>query len=122
MVFDNELASRLREALATRNDVTEKKMFGGLCFMVGGHMCCGIDSKNFMLRVGPDQYGKALAQRYAKPMDFTGRPLKGFVYVVPEGLKTKRSLARWLGMGLAFVESLPKKAAKKAKAKKARRR
>lgn len=119
MAFDIELASRVREALAARNDVTEKKMFGGLCFMVRGHMCCGIDSNNFMLRVGPDQYEAALNRRHAKPMDFTGRPLTGFVYVVPDGLKTKRDLAGWLKMGLDFVESLPVKAAKKAKKKRA---
>lgn len=118
MAFDIELASRVREVLAARNDVTEKRMFGGLCFMVRGHMCCGIDSSNFMLRVGPGQYEKALNQRHARPMDFTGRPLKGFVYVVPDGLKTRRDLARWIGMGLTFVESLPAKTAKKAKAKK----
>lgn len=112
MAFDVELASRVREALAARNDVTEKKMFGGLCFMVRGHMCCGIDRENFMLRVGPDQYEAALGKRHAKPMDFTGRPLKGFVYVVSDGLATKRDLVRWLKMGLDFVESLPAKAAK----------
>lgn len=122
MAFDIELASRVREALSARNDVTEKKMFGGLAFMVRGHMCCGVDNRNFMLRVGPDQYEKALAQRHAKPMDFTGRPLKGFVYVAPDGLATRRDLARWLGLGLAFVESLPEKAAKKTKTGKAKRR
>lgn len=125
MAFDSELASRVREVLAVRNDVTEKKMFGGLCFMVAGHMCCGIASRNFMLRVGPDQYETALNQRYAKPMDFTGRPLKGFVYVMPDGIKTKRDLTRWIGMGLDFVENLPAKGVKKVKSSKkpgARRR
>lgn len=115
MAFDQIFASRVREVLSSRNDVTEKKMFGGLCFMVRGHMCCGIDKANFMLRVGPDQYEKVLAQKHARPMDFTGRPLKGFVYVAPEGLKAKRDLTRWLGLGLDFVESLPRKVAKKRK-------
>lgn len=118
MAFDAELASRVREALSARNDVTEKKMFGGLCFMVRGHMCCGIDSRNFMLRVGPDRYQAALGKRHARPMDFTGRPLTGFIYVAPGGLKTRRDLAAWLKMGLDFVESLPAKTAKKTKAKK----
>lgn len=118
MAFDGELASRVREVLASRNDVTEKKMFGGLAFMVAGHMCCGIDSRNFMLRVGPDRYEAALNQRYVKPMDFTGRPLKGFVYVMPDGIKTKRDLARWIGMGLEFVETLPAKTGKAKSAKK----
>ncbi|MBX7198756.1 MAG: TfoX/Sxy family protein [Rhodospirillaceae bacterium] len=117
MAFDVELASRMREVLAVRNDVTEKKMFGGLCFMVRGHMCCGIARENFMLRVGPDRYEEVLSRRHARPMDFTGRPLKGFVYVAPAGLKAKRDLVRWIGLGLDFVESLPAKTAKKAKAK-----
>jgi TfoX/Sxy family transcriptional regulator of competence genes len=121
MAFDEILASRVRQVLSARNDVTEKKMFGGLCFMVGGHMCCGIDAGNFMLRVGPEAYDAALARAHARPMDFTGRPLKGFVYVAPAGLKTKRDLTRWLGMGVDFVESLPAKAAKTPKTRRPRK-
>lgn len=113
MPFDPILASRVREILSARNDVSERKMFGGLCFMVAGHMCCGLAANKFMVRVGPAEYGRALALRHAQPMDFTGRPLMGFVYVAPAGLKTKRDLARWLAMGVDYVESLP---AKKPKA------
>jgi TfoX/Sxy family transcriptional regulator of competence genes len=89
--------------LAPADPVFEKKMFGGLCFMVGGSMCCGLTKTDFMVRVGPEQYEDALAQPHARPMDFTGRPLKGMVYVAPQGLRSDAALARWIKRGLAFV-------------------
>jgi TfoX/Sxy family transcriptional regulator of competence genes len=101
--FDQELAARVRALLASRDDVVEKKMFGGLCFMVGGAMCCGLTKTDFMVRVGAERYDDALAQPHARPMDFTGRPLKGMVYVAPEGLRTDAALARWVRRGLEFV-------------------
>lgn len=78
-------------------------MFGGLCFLVNGAMCCGLTKSDFMVRVGAAHYGDALAQPHARPMDFTGRPLKGMVYVAPEGLRTKATLARWVRRGVEFV-------------------
>jgi TfoX/Sxy family transcriptional regulator of competence genes len=107
MTYDEKLAVRVRKALAVGNDVVEKKMFGGLCFMVDGAMCCGLTKSDFMVRVGPDQYEAALAEPHARPMDFTGRPLKGMVYVAPEGLRTEAALARWVRRGLAFVAAAP---------------
>src|SRR5271165_3683179 len=107
MSYDETLASRIRAALAKRTDVVEKKMFGGLCFMVGGAMCCGLTKTDFMVRVGPDRYDDALAQPHARPMDFTGRPLAGMVYVGPEGLRRAAALAKWVGRGVTFVSSLP---------------
>ena len=107
MSYDENLAIRIRHALAERDDVVEKKMFGGLCFMVNGVMCCGLTKTEFMVRVGPAQYVDALAQPHARPMDFTGRPLKGTVYVAPEGLRTAAQLARWVSRGLAFVSEAP---------------
>src|SRR5262245_1246504 len=86
-------------------------MFGGLCFMVGGAMCCGLTKSDFMVRVGPGRYDDAVAQPHARPMDFTGRPLAGMVYVAPEGLRTAASLAKWVGRGVSFVSSLPPKKA-----------
>jgi hypothetical protein len=86
-----------------RTDVVEKKMFGGLCFMVGGAMCCGLTKTDFIVRVGPEGYDDALAQPHARPMDFTGRPLKGMVYVRPEGIRTDAALARWVRRGLVFL-------------------
>jgi hypothetical protein len=103
--YDERLAQRIRTCLAGRADVVEKKMFGGLCFMVGGAMCCGLTKTDFMVRVGPDQYDDALAQPHARPMDFTGRPLKGMVYVSPEGIRTEAALARWVRRGLAFLSA-----------------
>jgi hypothetical protein len=106
MSYDEKLAARIRSQLSGRRDVVEKKMFGGLCFMVGGAMCCGLTKTDFMVRVGPAQYEEALAQPHARPMDFTGRPLKGMVYVAPQGLRTDAALGRWLQRGLAFVSKV----------------
>jgi len=111
MSYDENLAARIRTVLSDRDDVVEKKMFGGLCFMVGGAMRCGLTKSNFMVRVGPEQYDDALAEPHARPMDFTGRPLKGMVYVAPAGLRTRASLARWVERGLALVDSKPRAAA-----------
>ena len=114
MSYDENLAARIRGVLAKRTDVVEKKMFGGLCFMVGGAMCCGLTKTDFMVRVGPDRYDEALAQAHARPMDFTGRPLAGMVYVAPEGVRSATALAKWVGRGVSFVLSLPPNAAKRS--------
>ncbi len=84
-------------------------MFGGLAFMVNGHMCCGIVGKDLMVRTGRDQYEAALSQPYARPMDFTGRPMRGFVYVNPSGYRSTRDLKTWVRRGMRFILSLPKK-------------
>ena len=106
MGYDETLAARIRDVLADRTDVVEKKMFGGLCFMVNGSMCCGLTKTDFMVRVGPEQYEESLAQPHARPMDFTGRPLAGMIYVAPEGLKTRAGLANWVKRGLTFVTTV----------------
>jgi TfoX/Sxy family transcriptional regulator of competence genes len=103
MSYDEGLAARIRVLLSDRDDVIEKKMFGGLCFMVAGAMCCGLTKTDFMVRVGPEQYDAALAEPHARPMDFTGRPLKGMVYVSPTGLCTRAALEHWVKRGIAFV-------------------
>lgn len=115
MSYDENLAARIRGVLAKRTDVVEKKMFGGLCFMVGGAMCCGLTKTDFMVRVGPEGYDDALAQPHARPMDFTGKPLAGMVYVAPEGVRGAAALAKWVGRAVSFVSSLPPKAAKRTK-------
>src|SRR5258708_18739803 len=107
---------RVRKALAVREDVVEKKMFGGLCFMVNGAMCCGLTKSDFMVRVGPTQYDAALAEPHARPMDFTGRPLKGMVYVAPAGLRSAAALAKWVSRGVSFVSSSPAPRARSANA------
>ena len=82
-------------------------MFGGLAFMVAGHMCCGVIDDTLMVRVGPEHYPKALTIAHAREMDFTGKPLTGFVYVAPPGFESDRDLSDWVTRGLAFVTSLP---------------
>ncbi len=109
MAYDEGLAERVRGALSDRPDVVEKKMFGGIAFMVRGNMCVGVNQDNLMLRVGPDQYAAALAREHARPMDFTKRPMKGFIYVDQAGLETDEDLAEWIEWGLRFVLTLPPK-------------
>jgi TfoX/Sxy family transcriptional regulator of competence genes len=117
MAYDEALADRVLEVLSSRAgaDITERHMFGGLAFMVRGHMCCGIVDRELMVRVGPDAYAEALAQPHARPMDFTRRPLTGFVYVSPDGLRSKRAIARWIDRALAYGRRLPAKKTKKTK-------
>lgn len=95
--------------LATRHGVSQKRMFGGLTFLVGGHMSCGIVGDELMVRVGPLAYDAALARRHTREMDFTGRPLKGYVYVAREGLRTPRAVRAWVERGVTFAQSLPPK-------------
>lgn len=109
MAYDDGLAQRVRERLRERAGVTEKKMFGGLAFMVNGHMSCGIIGEELMVRTGPDGYEAALAKPHAREMDFTGRSLKGFVYVSAEGVESDDALAAWVDQGLRFAASLPPK-------------
>ena len=84
-------------------------MFGGLAFMVNGHMCCGIVGEELVVRVGADDYPQALSQPHARPMDFTGRQMKGFVYVSAPAYRTSSGLRKWIKRGLSFVLSLPPK-------------
>ena len=80
--------------------------------MVGGHMAVGIVADELMVRVGPDEYDRALARKHVREMDFTGRPTKGFVFVALDGIRTNRSLESWVALGTAFAKSLPPKPAK----------
>ena len=109
MGFDEGLAQRIREQLQERGDVEELKMFGGLCFMVSNHMCCGIMENGLLARVGPDQYESCLSKAHVSVMDFTGRSLKGFVVVEAQGLQSDSELAEWVNTCLNFVTSLPPK-------------
>ena len=108
MAYDDRLASRVRQLLGERTDVTERRMFGGLTFMVSGHMCCGINTDELILRLGPDAEETALRSPHARPMDFTRRPMRGFVTIAPDGLNGK-SLDRWIAHAVAHAESLPPK-------------
>ena len=107
MAFNEALANRVREALAGEKGVAEIKMMGGLGFMIGGHVALGVIGEELMVRVGPDGYQRALGRVHAREMDFTGRSVKGFVFVEPAGIRTTRSLASWVALAAAFAKSLP---------------
>ena len=109
MAYDDKLAERVRDVLKGRRDISEKKMFGGLAFMVRGNMACGVLGEDLMVRVGPDVYDDALQLTGARPMDFTGRPMKGMVYVDKRGHRRKPSLQAWVERGLSYARSLPPK-------------
>ena len=109
MAFDEALAARVRKSLGERPGLSERKMFGGLAFLLHGNMCCGVTNDDLMVRVGLDGREPALTRPHARPMDFTGRPMKAFVYVGPEGTRTDHDLRVWIARGLAFDKSLPKK-------------
>lgn len=108
MAIDEGLAQRIREALGTAR-VTERKMFGGLAFMSRGHMFVGIARGLLMVRIGPAAYEEALRKPHVREMDFTGRPMRGYVYVDPPGFERDEELASWVKAGLAFVKTLPAK-------------
>ena len=109
MAYDEGLAERLRDILSEQMGVTEKKMFGGLAFLWQGHMFCGIAGEDLMVRVGAGRYEQALLEPHTRLMDFTGKPMKGYVYIEPEGFEADDALKNWANRGLAFVLSLPSK-------------
>lgn len=113
MAYDEKLADRIRETLIDLPKLEEKKMMGGLTFMVNGKMCIGIVGDELMCRIDPDLYESALERRGCRPMDFTGRPMKGYVFVSKEGFKSKTDFEYWLGLSLEFNKKA--KAAKKKK-------
>ena len=107
MAYDEGLAERIRGVLADRSFVSEKRMFGGLAFMVRGHMSVGIVKDDLMVRVGPEAYEELVREPDARRMDFTGRPMKGFLFVASTGLDADADLERWVGRGLQYALSLP---------------
>jgi TfoX/Sxy family transcriptional regulator of competence genes len=114
MSYSEALLVRIRRALANRTDVTEQKMFGGIAFMVRGHMACGPHGDSLIVRIGEGAVAKALKEPHVGPMDFTGRVLKPFAYVRPEGVRTDAQVRRWARMAAEFAAALPAKPAKKA--------
>lgn len=110
MAYDDALANKIREVLEGKRGITEKKMFGGLCFLLNGNMLCGVDNKSrLMIRVGPEKYDSSLKLKHACKMDFTGKPMKGMLYIDPDGTKRKDSIKKWLDLASDFVKTLPKK-------------
>jgi TfoX/Sxy family transcriptional regulator of competence genes len=109
MAYSEALASSIRQALAPRADVMERKMFGGLAFMLAGNMCCGVVGDMLMLRLGNEGAADALKEPHTKPMDFTGKSMKSMIYVGPEGIAAPEILHRWVNRGADFAATLPPK-------------
>lgn len=109
MAYDEGTAQRIRDALADRDGVSEKKMFGGIAFMLHGNMCVGVHTDDLMARVGLEQFDEAVALPGARIMDFTKRPMKGWITVEPRGFETDEALAGWVARCVRFVSTLPRK-------------
>ena len=112
MSYDAALADRIRRALPSRATIVEKKMFGGIAFLLDGKMTVGVTGTDLTVRVGPAAHAAALALPHVRPMDFTGRPMAGFVFVGPAGTRTVAAIAVWVEKAIAFAATLP--ATKKA--------
>lgn len=114
MAFDETLAQRIRAELKDTPGVTEKRMFGGIAFMLRDHMCVGVVDSTLMARVGPDAYEAALSQPHVREMNFTGKPLRGYVFVDIDvaGIRSAQDPRAWIAKCVAFVSTLPPKAKK----------
>jgi TfoX/Sxy family transcriptional regulator of competence genes len=110
VAYDEELANRIRELVAAEQGVTEKRMFGGLAFLINGHMSVSASGRGgLLLRVDPDRTDELLGKPHAFPFEMRGREMQGWLRVAPEGLKTKRQLERWVARGVSYARSLPAK-------------
>lgn len=109
MAYDEDLARRIRAYLGARTELAERKMFGGLCFLVQGNMCCGPVREDLMLRLGNEGAEAALGEPGVRPMDFTGRPMRSMVFVAGKVLEDDAVLEAWLDRALTFALSLPPK-------------
>jgi TfoX/Sxy family transcriptional regulator of competence genes len=114
MAYNEKLADRTREIISlSHKNVEEKKMFGGLCFMVNGKMCVGVEQERLMVRLDPERYDEAMEKEGCNPMDFTGKIMKGYVFVDIDSLNTKKKLEYWVKLALEFNSKA--KASKKKK-------
>jgi TfoX/Sxy family transcriptional regulator of competence genes len=110
VAFDEVLAQRVRDLLDGQPDVTERRMFGGIGFMVGGNMCCGVIREELIVRLDPDRAEELLASESgARPFDFTGRPMRGWLYIAPASVAEDADLREWVGRAEDFASSLPAK-------------
>jgi hypothetical protein len=109
MAYSESLADRVRQALQSRRGVSEKKMFGGVVFLLHGNMLVGVWQSSLIVRLGIDESAKALGEPHVGEFDVTGRPMKGWAMVEPDGLATDEQLAGWIERTWAFVRSLPPK-------------
>jgi len=109
MAYSEQLAARIRATLKGQGDWAERKMFGGLCITLNGHMCCGVLGNTLILRLGEERATASLKKPHTREMDFTGRPLKGMIYVDPQGIASAQALRAWIYTALKFVRTLPPK-------------
>jgi len=110
VAYDEDLANRIRELISAQAGVSERKMFGGLAFLVGGHMSVTASGRGgLMVRVDPADSDALLAKPHARPFEMRGRPLQGWLRIEPDGVRTKRQLERWVERGVAYARSLPPK-------------
>jgi TfoX/Sxy family transcriptional regulator of competence genes len=109
MAYDEALAQRIRATLPGLPGITEKKMFGGIAFLVDGNMACAVSKDSVMVRISPDATEAALAQPHVRIVDMTGRPMKGWVLLEPAGIQSEDDLKRWIDQGVTFAQSLPSK-------------
>ncbi len=109
MAYDEELAERVRQALGARDDLTEKKMFGGIAFMLAGNMCCGVSREDLIVRTFPEDGEAALDEPDVRPFDLTGRAMTGWLLVGPGATASDEGLAAWVARAVAFAETLPPK-------------
>jgi hypothetical protein len=109
MAFDERLAARIRTHLGKRTGLVEKKMFGGIAFLLKGNMCCGVHREALIVRLDPGETDRALADPHTQVFDLTGRPMKGWILVEPKGLATDAQLGRWIDRAAEYAGSLPAK-------------
>jgi hypothetical protein len=109
MAYDEILAGRVRAQLGRLDGLSEKKMFGGLAFLLSGNMCCGVNGDDLIVRLAPEQTDDALSRAYTRVFDLTGRPMKGWLLVQPGGLETEAELAGWVRMAVEYASTLSAK-------------
>ncbi|TMH83554.1 MAG: TfoX/Sxy family protein [Betaproteobacteria bacterium] len=109
MPYDEKLGGRVRKALAGRKGIAEKKMFGGVAFLLNGNVCCGVHADEMIVRLNPEETDQALAKPHTRIFDMTGRPMKGWILVKSAGVASEDALAKWVSMGVSYAASLPAK-------------
>jgi TfoX/Sxy family transcriptional regulator of competence genes len=109
MAYDDQLVSEIRRVLGRRRNLAEKKLFGGVGFLLDGNICCGVWKEYLILRLGDDAARQVLGELHTRPFDITGRPMRGWAMVEPEGWRDQGRLRRWVAWAVEFTESLPPK-------------
>lgn len=109
MAYDEGMAERVREVLAGTRGITEKKMFGGLCFLLHGNMLVGVSKRGLLIRFRREDHGAVMKLKHVRPMDFTKKPMQGFAYVDPKGFDAQKDLRAWIERCMSYVGTLPKK-------------